>query len=324
LSDLSIEVKPGEKLETLEPDKAITQTNQNKSGNPLSVRIDPYFKEKFEALTKELGLSKKMLFENLILSYLRKDEQNQREANLNLTNEINLIATNLEELLTIFSKMAAKSQDTIGSLKSDHAQQLTNLETKNHTLTNKVTELTEKSQLLETANQGYNSSKKQLEQTIAELEQKILSNNEAVQKENYKNLELLEQLNQLRHVERENLFLKTEATKSTQEIKTFQDRLDETQAEVLQLRKKIANLKEEQADWKTKQTAALQEQETRIRREARLDQKTALLQLQTEYNKLQTENLHCLGKLNQKAAELAELKLQLRESGSNAIPTTGN
>ncbi|MGD8401234.1 MAG: hypothetical protein PVH64_09955, partial [Bacillota bacterium] len=253
----------------------------------------------------------------LILSYLEKEQQNRREDDLNLTNEINLISANLDELLAIFTKMAVKSQDTIGSLKSDYSQQITNLETRVNALNSQITALSEKNQLLEAANQGYNQSKGQLEKTIGELEQTISSKNEEIKNGNLKHLELLEQLNQLRQLERENLLLKTEAGEAAQEIKNLQGRLEAAQNEKIQLQRKVAQLEAELAGIQSRQKAAWQEREAQLRRSAELDHKTALLQLQEKYNHLQTENLRCLGEMNQKAAELARLRLELRETDCN-------
>jgi chromosome segregation ATPase len=296
---------------------AAAAADPGKNGNPLSIRVEPYYKEKFETLTKELGLSKKLLFENLILSYLEKDQQNRRESHLNLTNEINLITANLDELLTIFTKMAVKSQDTIGSLKSDYSQQICNLETRMNASNHQITALSEKNQLLEAANQGYNHSKKQLEQTIEALERAIDSKNEEIKNGNLKYLELLEQLNQLRQLERENLLLKTEAAQAAQDFKNLQGRLEAAQTEGGQLQRKAAQLQVELTEIHQKQKEAWQEREAQLRRSAELDQKTALLQLQEKYNYLQAENLRCLGEMNQKTVELTELRFQLRKADCN-------
>jgi ABC-type phosphate transport system auxiliary subunit len=295
------------------PNEIPAEDGPAKNSNPLSVRVDPDYRERFESLTKELGISKKSLFENLIQTYLQKDEQNRRETDLNLSNEINLISANLDDLLKIFTKMAVKSQDTIGSLKSDSNQQISNLETQLNTLKQQTAVLNENNQLLEAANHGYNCHNGELEQTITDLKAKISNLKNEINQENLKNLELLEQLNQSRHVESENLLLKNEAAKVALEVKTLQSHLDEAHAEVIQLRKKVTNLEKGQHDWKERQIDAWREREAQLRREAQLDRKTALLELQAEYNNLQAENLRCLGEINQKAAELTELKLQLRE-----------
>lgn len=301
--------------ETTEHDHPTIETSTNE--NPLSVRVAPQYKDKFEKLTQELGISKKMLLETLITSFIKKDQQNQREAQLGFANEVNLIAANLEEILTLFSKIAAKSQDTVGSLKSSYEQQIANLENQLKTREAKIQSLEEQNQSFKATAQAAQLSQEKLEKKQVELEEAITVKEAELKSLNYKNLELLEQLNMQRKIERENLTLRNESEKSTAELKQLKEALEAAYTEAGHLRKKLNQLEDALGEAKKNENETLIQMEKRLRHEADLDKKTALLQFQTDYNNLQGENLRNLGEINRQASEIFELKSRLAEAKNN-------
>lgn len=285
-----------------------------KDNNPLSVRVDPYYKEIFEDLIKQKGIPKKVLLETMISSYVESGREDEREANISFVNEINLIAGNFNEIMNIFKAMAAKSQDTIGSQKSFYEQKIKNLETRIQMLETDCSGFEEKNRLLETTCNNLVLEKEKLEKTIYDLNEVDASGEKEISSYIRKNAELLEQINILQKAEKESVLLKGEFEKGKNEIKALKSSLDEKISENEKLHKKISEAEESIMEMKNKKAEEFKELELVIRKEADIDKKMEILKLQLQYNELQAENLKNLGIINKQLEEVTELKLRLEKA----------
>lgn len=298
--------------ENIEKNNQVNEVNK-KDNNPLSVRVDPYYKELFEDVIKQRGIPKKALLETMILSYVESGHEEERESNISFVNEINLIAGNLNEIMNIFKTMTTKSQDTIGSQKSFYDQRIKNMETKIQMLENNSIAIEEKNKLLEAANNGFLLEKENFKKTISDLNLKETLREKEITTFNLKNAELLEQINILRKVEKENILLKVENEKARQEFNLLKSKLEDKSFENEKLLKKISSLDESLIEIKNRKSEEFKELELVIRKEADLDKKMEILKLQLKYNELQAENLKNLGEINKKSEEISDLKLKLEK-----------
>lgn len=283
------------------------------NNNPLSVRVDNQYKEIFNILIKEKGFSKKQLLENMITSYAQNDTQKHREENINFANEINLISSSLNDILNVFTTIAVKSQDTIGSIKSFYEQKFENMKVEIETLKNNLSVLQEKNNILELANKGLSLEKEKLMSTIEEFQQKDSSSKNEINKLNKRNLELLEQINVLRSTETENHVLKSETDKLSKEIDRLNKILNDKDFENDLLNKKVTRLHEDINELNNKRTEELKEFESKIRLDAELDKKAELIKLQSDYNELQIKNIENLGKINKMQEEIFLLKSKVKD-----------
>lgn len=285
-----------------------------KDNNPLSVRVDPYYKEVFEDLIKQKNIPKKTLLEAMISSYVDIGLEDERESNISFANEINLIAGNFNEIMSIFKTMTTKSQDTIGSQKSFFEQRIRNLETTIQMLENNNTALEEKNKLLELLNNSNKSDKEKLEKTIRDLNELDTSSEKEISVYIRKNAELLEQINILQKEEKVKVLLKAEIEKAKNEIKVLKSSLEDKSYENGKLSKKISDMEESIIEVKNKKADEFKELEFFIRKEADVDKKMEILKMQLQYNELQAESLKNLGIINKKSEEIAELKLKLEKA----------
>lgn len=285
-----------------------------KDNNPLSVRVDPYYKEIFEDLIKQKGIPKKVLLETMISSYVESGREDEREANISFVNEINLIAGNFNEIMNIFKAMATKSQDTIGSQKSFYEQKIKNLETRIQMLETDCSGFGEKNRLLEATCNNLILEKEKLEKTIYDLNEVDASGEKEISSYIRKNAELLEQINILQKAEKESVLLKGEFEKGKNEIKVLKSSLDDKISENEKLHKKISDAEESIMQMKNKKAEEFKELELVIRKEADIDKKMEILKLQLQYNELQAENLKNLGIINKQLEEVTELKLRLEKA----------
>jgi len=282
----------------------------NNNNNPLSVRVDPYYKEVFENLIKQKGVPKKVLLETMISSYVEIGNENERESNISFTNEVNLIACNLNEILSIFKAMTTKSQDTVGSQKSFYEQKTKNLETKVQMLENSNTELFEKNKLLEIAYNGIQLEKEKLEKNARSLDDMEVIGEREISAYIRKNAELLEQINSLQKVEKDNALLKGQLEKIINENKILKTSLEDKIFENDKLKKIKLHTEELMTEIKNRKKEEFKELELLIRKEADIDKKMEILHLQLQYNTLQAENLKNLEIINRKSEEITMLKLK--------------
>ena len=293
-------------------EKTCRDVEENKKGsNPLSVRVDSYYKDLFEDLIKQKGIPKKTLLEAMISSYVESGDEDDRESNISFLNEINLIAGNLNDIMSIFKTISAKSQDTIGSQKSLYEQKIKNLETNVQILENNSAALEGKNKYLEAVSNSIKLEKEKLEKTISDLNVIDTSEKKEIAVYIRKNAELLEQINLLQKEEKENILLKSEIEKKNSEIKTLKASLDDKSHENEKLNKKISYVEESIIEMKNKKADDIKELELVIRKEADIDKKMEILELQRRYNELQAESLRNLGIINNKSEEIAELKVKL-------------
>lgn len=283
------------------------------NNNPLSVRVDNQYKEIFNILIKEKGLSKKQLLENMITSYAQNDAQKHREENINFTNEINLISSSLDDILNVFTTITVKSQDTMGSIKSFYEQKFQNMNIEIETLKNNLSGLQEKNSVLELANNGLSLEKEKLMSTIEEFQQKDVSCKNEINSLNKRNLELLEQINVLRSTETENHVLKSETDKLSKETDRLNKILNDKEFENDLLNKKVTRLHDDINELKSKKTEELKEFESKIKLDAELDKKAELIKLQSDYNELQIKNIENLGKINKMQEEIFLLKTKVKD-----------
>lgn len=279
-----------------------------KENNPISVRIDAAYKEMFEELVKGKDISKKALLESMILDYVESDQNKKRNSTIDFSYEIALISGSINEILSTFKSMAAKAQDTIGSHKGFYDQQLQNLNVKVQAHESKNSQLEERNKLLEAASNGYNLEKEKLEKLINETEAKIKSDEKENRNLNSKITELLEQINILRRVERENVILRSENQELTNEISKLKSSMEEKFLENESLRRKLDVVNSEICDHKNKETEAIADMELRLKKEIEIEKKSVILQMQIQYNDLQSENIKNLRIINQKSEEINTLK----------------
>lgn len=292
----------------------INQVNDEnkKDNNPLSVRVDPYYKDLFEDVIKQKGIPKKALLESMIFKFVESENEDEKELNISFANEINLITGNLNEILNIFKTMTNKSQDTIGSQKSFYEQKLKNHETKNLIFENTCIELKEKIDCLEISNKSILHEKESINKTVSELNSKDFLREKEIKALHLKNAELIEQINILQKLEKENILLKIENEKCKHEINLLKASLESRNIDNEKLMKKASALDELFVEAKNKKVEDFKELELMIRKETELDKKMEILKLQVQYNELQTENLKNLRIINDKAEELLELKKTMK------------
>jgi len=282
-----------------------------KDNNPLSVRVDPYYKEMFEELIKHKGIPKKTLLEAMISSYIESSREDGRESNISFVNEINLIAGNFNEIMNVFKTMATKSQDTIGSQKSFYEQKIKNQDAAIQTLENNVAALESKVKVLELDNNSNRADKEKLEKVIQNLNDADISSEKDLTVYIKKNAELLEKLSTLQNQEKDNIILKAEIEKARTEAKELKSSLGDITYENKKLLKKISNFDEEMIEIKNKKADEFREFENVTRKQADVDKKLEILNLQLQYNGLQAENLKNLGIINKQVEEINELKIRL-------------
>jgi len=275
--------------------------------------------EIFNNLINEKGISKKQLLESMIASYAFDEIQDEREEHITFTNEINLISSNLNEVFNIFKNITIKSQDTIGSIKDFNEQKLNNLNTQLNTYKDNLANTIEKNKLLEEAKKGHDLEKEKNVNIISELKDKVAMLQNDVNHSNKKNLDLLEQINLLRSVEKENHVLKIESEKLSNELNILKIKVNEQKFENNILTKKINQQDETINEMQNNKLKEIKEIELRFKQNAELDKKSELIIIQTKYNDLQIENIKNIGIINQKSEEIFDLKSKIMGIQSSKI-----
>lgn len=308
-----------------------------KKDNPLSVRVDSDLKEKFDALTEGKGLTKKTMMEHLILSYIKQEEDNEREDVLHFKSEVNLISTSLNDILSIIEKMVSKSQNTVISQKENYEQQIKNLNNQLNTYKEKIEELENKYDLFEAAQEGYEAKKVEMDEEIHNLQQKLNEERKYCDEANHKHRVLLEQLNDLRGIERQNESLNNDRKELNQEKKKLENSIKGKEDEINSLVRRLQLVSEEKDN-----TIKILEQrleafnhslieknkfleqekdeiESNIRKELELEAKETQLQFQTQYNELQIKNMENMKLILEKDTIIQELRKELALKDNNTI-----
>ena len=285
----------------------ISEENK-KDNNPLSVRVDAYYKDLFEDVIKQKGLPKKAILEAMILKFVENENESEKELNISFTNEINHISGNLNEILNVIKNITSKSQDTIGSQKSFFEQKINNLEIKNLTLENTYLELKDINEHQETLQKEFLFEKDMYNKSINELNVKFSIKEKETIALQMKNAELAEQNQVYQKLEKENILYKIENEKIKHEVSVLKVSLDSKIVDNDKLMKKIAALEELLAEAKSKKIDEFKELEFIIKKEAEVDKKMEIVKLQAQYNDLQTENLKNLRIINDNAVEISQLK----------------
>ncbi len=284
---------------------------QIENNNPLSVRVDAEYKEIFNKIINEKGITKKQLMESMISNFIQDDSQQSREEQISFVNEINLISTNIDEIFRIFKVIANKSQDTLASVKDQYEQKLVNMNSQIDALRSNISELTERNNLFELTNNSYNLEREKLLNTIDQIQSKNSINDSEINKLNSKNQELLEQINSLRTLESQNHNLIQENEKINRYVAKLNIILKDKNIEIDILSKKEQYLSKLLDEFSERKQEEFKEIERTTKHEAELDNKMKLLEMQSQYNELQAENNRNLGIINQKTEEIILLKEKL-------------
>jgi DNA repair exonuclease SbcCD ATPase subunit len=289
------------------------ESEDNKKETPLSVRVDAYYKDLFLELSEQPGYNRKRLLENMISTYISKGREESRQSNLNLEHEISLIAGSLEDILKNFKIISMKAQDTIGSNKNLHLQQMENLKRDMETLEVKLEGLEKEGKELKLNNKELQLNIKNVMEENIKLKEKtvLLQKEEKDAKDAH--AAILNEVYNLRRIEGENIKLlsqnkelsakiedlrKTIGKKDKEMEKLSYDyemfelkkskEINSLQSEIDSLSNKISNLKNNSQD-EHKKSEAL------IRRELQLQKEAEILELKHKYNDLQMKYIEDIG-----------------------------
>lgn len=306
----------------------VTDSNSKDKG-PLQARVDDLYRDLFdEELEKHPEMKKKRLMEEMIYSYVRNREKSEQEKLLSFSGEINLIATELDNILRIFKNIASKSQDTVGSQKNYYEQAIKNVNDQLEAAKLSINNLSEKNKLLEDDNNRLKLQIDGLLETEAAFKSSSDKKDNQIKDLKIKSNDLLEEIRALKNVEKENVQLSNELSKSSETIKKLESMSYDKDSELHKLNLKateltetITSLKrthaEELKDIKSKHQDDIKDIETKICKELELDKKSELLdqqqrynELQMKYNDLQVEHMKTLNEIsnNKKSSSLKDEK----------------
>lgn len=134
-----------------------------------AIRPNDYIEQKFKNMANEKDLSQTEFFEQIFWNYLKKDNQEKRNEALNCEGEINLIAKDLDNILTNFKSIADRAQNRIIAINSNTEQTLGNLNLEIDTLQKKCEELEKRNSELEKTNSLFTEVKTDLEKQIQNI-----------------------------------------------------------------------------------------------------------------------------------------------------------
>lgn len=146
-----------------------------------AVRPDDYVENKFKDMAKENGVSQTDMFNRIFLSYIKNQNNENKQSALNVEAEIDLISKDLNNVLIHFKSIADKAQDTIICIQTNTEQTEKNLKLDIDTLTKKNEELTRRKTELEQSNNVFNEIKDTLEVKIKELNETVNLKNSELQ-----------------------------------------------------------------------------------------------------------------------------------------------
>lgn len=136
-----------------------------------AVRPDGFIEEKFKTMAKDNRLSQTEMFNRIFLSYLRDVRYEGRKEALNCESEINLISTNLNNILQHIKSIAEKAQDKIISISNNGEQAKNNLSTDLDTANKKIEFLENRNKELEKSNEIFTELKENMTKNITDLKE---------------------------------------------------------------------------------------------------------------------------------------------------------
>jgi chromosome segregation ATPase len=156
-----------------------TDLNQKKSKSQKAglnaIRPEVYIERSFKDLAKDKGKSQTELFEAMFWNYINKEQEKEMEMALSFKSEINLISSDLDNILKHFIAITEKAQNTIIVERNNASQKIENLQTELETAELKNKELIGRNKELETSNEAFTSIKGELFQEIDKLKRGLES-----------------------------------------------------------------------------------------------------------------------------------------------------
>lgn len=291
------------------------ETDENKKETPLSVRVDPYYKDIFLELSEKPGYSRKRLLESMISSYVRQEREETRQNNLNLEHEISLISGSLEDILKVFKTISAKAQDTIGSSRSFYEQQIENLKKNIEALELKVQGIEAERKRLLLSNKEFELNIKSAGEENNKLSSRITYLQEELSKVKDAHAAVLNEVYNLRRIDADNVRLVSENKDLLVQLENNKDIIKSKEKdaeklnydyEMLELKKnkemellksEIDGLKNQIVNMRKNKEDELKDIESFIRKELELKKEAEILQLKQEYNNLQMQYIKDIGLL---------------------------
>lgn len=140
-----------------------------------AIRPDDYVEKTFKDLAKNSGKSQTELFEAMFWNYIKKEQDKEMEEVISFKSEINLISSDLENILKHFKNITEKAQSTIITERNNATQKLENLYKELETADLKNKELMERNKELEISNEAFTSIKENLTSELNKLEELLKS-----------------------------------------------------------------------------------------------------------------------------------------------------
>jgi chromosome segregation ATPase len=138
-----------------------------------AIRPDDYVEKTFKDLAKNKGKSQTELFEAMFWNYINEEQEKEMEDAISFKSEINLISSDLENILKHFKRITDKAQSTIMAERNNALQKLENLQKELDTADLKNRELLERNRELETSNEAFTSIKEGLSEKISDLKEAL-------------------------------------------------------------------------------------------------------------------------------------------------------
>jgi chromosome segregation ATPase len=289
--------------------------DENKKETPLSVRVDPYYKDIFLELSEKPGFSRKRLLESMISSYVRQGREETRQNNLNLEHEISLISGSLDDILKVFKTISEKAQDTIGSSRSFYEQQAENFKKNAEALELKIQGTEDERKRLLLSNKELELNIKSAGEKNSKLSDNITYLQEELAKARNAHAAVLNEVYNLRRIDSDNVRLVSENKELLAQIEKNKDAINRKDKaaekqnydyEMLELKKnkeiellkgEIDALKAQISNMRKNKEEETKELKDLIRKELELKKETEILQLKQEYNNLQMQYIKDIGAL---------------------------
>ncbi|ERI91013.1 hypothetical protein HMPREF1982_03575 [Clostridiales bacterium oral taxon 876 str. F0540] len=281
------------------------EVQDNKKDSPLTVRVDQHYKDLFLELSEKPGYNRKRLLENMISTYISREKEKDRQNNLNLDHEINLISGSLEDILQVFKRISVKAQDTIGAERSFYEQKINNhqkeIESLRLKLENEDIELKE----LKLLNSELDLENKKITNDNKLLGEKTKNLQEELNKARNEHASVLKDVYNLRTLESENLRRAVENKELSAQIEAFKTVINDKEKEIDNLRydnkmleeksskriemvkMQVEELTKQLTDISNNKETYLKEFEKLLRKEFEIKRESEILELKSEYNKLQ-------------------------------------
>lgn len=186
-----------------------------------AVRPDDYVESRFKEMASKRGVSQTEMFESIFWTYLKKEREDEKNAAIDYSSEINLISKELNNILEHFKGIADKAQETVIGISSNAEQTEKNMSLEIETLNGKIEELQNRNKELENSNNVFTDVKDELESRISESKLTIEDRDKEISE------------------------LKSSAGEKDIHIKNLEDSIKLTKKENATLQKEKDNLQEE-------------------------------------------------------------------------------